>query len=52
MKTILDCPCGTRITAVDEDTLVHRANEHLTADHPGLEYSRDEILMIAREGSV
>lgn len=50
MKTVLDCPCGVRVSADDEDGLVTKAQLHLTESHPGLEYSRDEILFIARPG--
>jgi hypothetical protein len=43
----LRCPCGTRIEAVDDDELVTLTQEHLAAEHPGREYSREEILMMA-----
>ncbi|MEN0135501.1 MAG: DUF1059 domain-containing protein [Rhodococcus sp. (in: high G+C Gram-positive bacteria)] len=46
-KTRLTCPCGTAITGMDEDDLVARTQVHLTESHPGMEYSRDEILFIA-----
>jgi hypothetical protein len=47
VKTTLDCPCGTRIVGEDEDDLVEKTQAHLAEKHPGLEYSRDEILFIA-----
>ncbi|WP_182523715.1 DUF1059 domain-containing protein [Nocardioides dongkuii] len=47
MKTRLTCPCGTVIVGADEDELVARTQEHLAAEHPGLEYDRDSILFIA-----
>jgi hypothetical protein len=47
VKTMLDCPCGTRIVGVDEDDLVAKAQEHLTKEHPGREYSREQILFMA-----
>jgi predicted small metal-binding protein len=47
MKTRLQCPCGTMITGTDEDDLVERVQAHLTAEHPGHEYGRDEILFLA-----
>lgn len=47
MKTRLSCPCGAAITGSDEDDLVVKAQEHLSESHPGMEYSRDEILFIA-----
>ncbi|MGW0018495.1 DUF1059 domain-containing protein [Rhodococcus sp. NPDC003382] len=47
MKTRLSCPCGVAITGVDEDDLVTKTQAHLSESHPGMEYSRDEILFIA-----
>lgn len=47
MKTMLDCPCGTRIVGVDEDDLVAKVQEHLAKEHPGREYTRDQILFMA-----
>jgi Protein of unknown function (DUF1059) len=47
MKTRLTCPCGTTITGADEDELVQLTQQHLAAEHPGMEYGRDEILFIA-----
>lgn len=47
MKTRLTCPCGTVIKAADEDELVELTQQHLAAEHPGMEYGRDEILFIA-----
>ncbi|EME50626.1 hypothetical protein G352_27945 [Rhodococcus ruber BKS 20-38] len=35
------------VTGVDEDDLVVKARSHLGESHPGMEYSRDEILFIA-----
>ena len=48
MKRILDCPCGEHIVAENEDDLVEKTQQHLAQKHPGHEYSRDEILFIAR----
>jgi predicted small metal-binding protein len=47
MKTRLNCPCGEHIEAENEDDLVERTQKHLAENHPGHEYSRDEILFIA-----
>lgn len=49
MKTVLDCPCGERIVGDDEDDLVARAGQHLADRHPDHDYTRDEILFVARE---
>jgi predicted small metal-binding protein len=47
MKQRLDCPCGEKIEAENEDELVEKAQAHLAEAHPGHEYTRDEILFIA-----
>ncbi len=47
MKTHLNCPCGESIVGTDEDDLVEQTQKHLAENHPGHEYSRDEILFIA-----
>ncbi len=47
MSKTLRCPCGTVINAADEDELVTLTQEHLAAEHPGREYTRDEILFMA-----
>lgn len=47
MKTHLNCPCGEAILGTDEDDLVTKTQKHLAESHPGMEYSRDEILFIA-----
>ncbi|WP_166140651.1 DUF1059 domain-containing protein [Nocardioides ochotonae] len=47
MKTRLTCPCGTTVTGADEDELVSRTQEHLAAEHPGMDYDREQILFIA-----
>ena len=46
-KTHLNCPCGEAISGSDEDDLVEKTQVHLKENHPGHEYSRDEILFIA-----
>ena len=47
MAKTLRCPCGTVINAADDDELVALTQEHLAAEHPGREYTRDEILFMA-----
>jgi len=47
MKTHLNCPCGEVVVGADEDQLVTSVQEHLAEVHPGREYSRDEILIMA-----
>jgi hypothetical protein len=43
----LRCPCGTLLVGRDDDDLVALAQAHLAAEHPGREYTRDEILFLA-----
>ncbi len=43
----LQCPCGELLEGVDDDDIVEKAQEHLRDKHPGMEYSRDEILFMA-----
>ncbi len=43
----LRCPCNVTIRGADDDELVEKVQEHLAAEHPGREYSRDEILFMA-----
>jgi predicted small metal-binding protein len=47
MDTQLDCPCGVHLEGEDEDDLVAKAQAHLAEAHPGHEYSREEILLMA-----
>jgi hypothetical protein len=47
MKTHLTCPCSAQFTGVDEDDLVAQVQEHLATEHPGREYDRELILMMA-----
>jgi len=47
MARRLRCPCGVVITGADDDELVEKTQEHLAAEHPGLEYDRDQILVFA-----
>ncbi len=43
----LRCPCGEFIRDEDDDGLVEKVQAHLAAEHPGREYSREEILFMA-----
>lgn len=47
MSVALNCPCGVWIKAEDDEDLVRKANEHLRAEHPGMEYSDEQILALA-----
>jgi len=46
-KRRLMCPCGLLIDADSEDELVEQAQTHLADRHPGLEYTREQILFLA-----
>jgi predicted small metal-binding protein len=46
-KKRLVCPCGEWIEGEDEDDLVEKARAHLKEAHPGMEYTREEILFMA-----
>ncbi len=43
----LRCPCDLTIRGEDDDDLVEKVQAHLAAEHPGREYSREEILFLA-----
>ena len=38
---------GLSLVGADDDELVEKLQEHLAAEHPGREYSREEILFMA-----
>lgn len=46
-KTRLNCPCGVALKGENEDDIVEKAQQHLKEDHPGMDYSRNEILFMA-----
>ncbi|MCC8246390.1 DUF1059 domain-containing protein [Saccharothrix luteola] len=47
MKQNITCPCGEPIQGKDEDELVEKTQKHLKENHPGHDYSREEILFMA-----
>ncbi|MFD4404766.1 DUF1059 domain-containing protein [Nocardia sp. NPDC058499] len=47
MKTQLNCPCGEHLTGANEDELVDNVRKHLAENHPGHDYTRDQILFMA-----
>lgn len=46
----LICPCGTNITSLN-DVFVEDVHAHLAAEHPGRNYSADDIMSMAMEVS-
>ncbi|NUS45200.1 MAG: DUF1059 domain-containing protein [Mycobacteriaceae bacterium] len=47
MKRNVDCPCGEKIVGADEDDLIAKTQKHLAENHPGHEYTPEQILYIA-----
>ena len=43
----LRCPCAVTLRADTDDELVEKVQAHLAEEHPGREYSREEILFMA-----
>jgi predicted small metal-binding protein len=40
---VIDCPCGHRLEAPNDDELFRLAREHVDRDHPGMQRTDDEI---------
>ena len=47
MEKWLNCPCGEYLRGDDEDDLVEKVQQHLAIKHPGLNYEREQILLMA-----
>ena len=39
----IECPCGHRLEAEDDEGLFRAAREHVDRDHPEMERSDDEL---------
>jgi predicted small metal-binding protein len=39
----IDCPCGHRLDAVDDQELLQRAREHIAEHHPEMQRSNEQI---------
>jgi predicted small metal-binding protein len=39
---VLDCECGKTLQAANDDDLVRAVQDHVEADHPGMEMSGDQ----------
>jgi predicted small metal-binding protein len=39
----IDCPCGHRFEAADDDELFRLCREHVDRDHPELERTDDQL---------
>jgi hypothetical protein len=39
----IDCPCGHRLEAVDDEQLFRAAREHIDRDHPEMQRTDQEL---------
>ena len=39
----IDCPCGHKLEAADDDELFRVAREHIDSEHPEMERTDDQI---------
>jgi len=39
----IDCPCGHRLEAADDDELFRLAREHVDRDHPEMERTDEQL---------
>ena len=39
----IDCPCGHRLEATDDEELFRLAREHVDRDHPEMHRTNDQI---------
>ena len=39
----IDCPCGHRLEAVDDEELFRRAREHIAEHHPAMQRTDEQI---------
>lgn len=46
MALQLACPCGAHVEA-DDEVFVARVRDHLAAEHPGREYTDEQIMFLA-----
>lgn len=46
-RRYVSCPCGSLLEGSDDDELVLQVQRHLSEYHPGLQYGRDQILLMA-----
>ncbi|MET4538507.1 hypothetical protein ABIE37_000262 [Arthrobacter bambusae] len=46
-RRYVSCPCGSLLEGGNDDELVLEVQRHLSESHPGLQYGRDQILLLA-----
>ena len=39
----IDCPCGHRLEAADDEELFRKAREHVDRDHPEMERTDEQL---------
>ena len=39
----IDCPCGHRLEASDDEELFREAREHIDQDHPEMDRTDDQV---------
>ena len=39
----IDCPCGHRLEAADDEELIRKAREHVDRDHPEMERTDEQL---------
>jgi hypothetical protein len=45
----LDCDCGRRLKAADDEKLFDKAKEHVSRDHPEMQLSAEQVREIVAE---
>jgi hypothetical protein len=49
MSRIIDCPCGHQLIGANDEELFALARQHVTAHHPGMQRTDDELQQLIRE---
>jgi hypothetical protein len=49
MTRVIDCPCGHRLEAPNDEELFHAARRHVTEHHPDMERTDEQLRATIRE---
>ena len=49
MSRVIDCPCGHRLEAENDDELFHAAQRHVAEHHPEMQRSDEQLRATIRE---
>jgi len=49
MSRIIDCPCGHRLRAGDDEGLFRAARQHVTEHHPDMNRTDDDLRQLIQE---